>query len=152
MKSIYCDFLFGLAVEKWWKEHGVQGLVILANRDNDTVLEEREQAIACGDEVTPVQDHALNRSTCGAIKIAQIAGAIFNHKDDKKDTMTFFVIGGRNMLAHHSPFQTLQTIAFSYTAMQLRHCFCKGTIGAFLWPELAARSFRTLPRFCWSSG
>ena len=25
---------------------------------------------------------------------------------------------------------------------------CKGTISAFLWPELAARSFRTLPRFC----
>ena len=33
-----------------------------------------------------------------------------------------------------------------------RRLQCKGTIGAFLWPELAARSFRTLPRFCWSSG
>jgi len=106
-------------MEKWWKEYGVQGPVILANRDNDTVLEERNQAIACEDEVTPAQDQALNRSTCGAIKTTQTAGAIFNHKDEKKDTMTFFVIGGRNMLAHHSPFQTLQTIALSHTAMQL---------------------------------
>ncbi len=78
------------AMEKWWKGHGVQGPVILANRDNDTVLEEREQAIACGDEVTPAQDRALNRSTCGAIKTAQIAGAIFNHKDDKKGHHDFF--------------------------------------------------------------
>ena len=78
------------AMEKWWKEHGVQGPVILANQDNDTVLEERDQAIACRDEVTPAQDQALNRSTCGAIKTAQIAGAIFNHKDDKKGHHDFF--------------------------------------------------------------
>jgi hypothetical protein len=79
-----------VAMEKWWKEHHVEGPVLLANRDNDIVLEERNQAIAHGDEVTPAQEQALNRSTCGAIKTAQIAGAIFNHKDDKKGHHDFF--------------------------------------------------------------
>ena len=79
-----------VAMEKWWKEHQIDGSVLLANRDNDIVLEERNQAIAYGDEVTPTQKQALNQSTSGAIKTAQIAGAIFNHKDDKKGHHDFF--------------------------------------------------------------
>ena len=79
-----------VAMEKWWKERGIEGPIILANRDNDAILEERDYTIAQGDEVTPVQEQALNRSTRGAIKTAQIAGAIFNHKDDKKGHHDFF--------------------------------------------------------------
>src|SRR6266542_4341193 len=79
-----------IAMEKWWKEYHIEGPVLLANQDNDRVLEERNQAIAHGDEVTPAQEQALNRSTHGAIKTAQIAGAIFNHKDDKKGHYDFF--------------------------------------------------------------
>ena len=79
-----------MAMEKWWKEHHIEGPVLLANRDNNIVLEERNQAIAYGNEITPAQEQALNRSTCGAIKTAQIAGAIFNHKDDKKGHHDFF--------------------------------------------------------------
>jgi hypothetical protein len=78
------------AMERWWKEHNINGPVLLANRDNDIILEERNQAIVHGDEVTQAQEQALNRSTCGAIKTAQIAGAIFNHKDDKKGHHDFF--------------------------------------------------------------
>ena len=47
-------------MEKWQKEHYIEGPVLLANRDNDMVLEERNQAIADGDEVTPTQEQALN--------------------------------------------------------------------------------------------
>ena len=79
-----------VAMEKWWKEHDIEGQVILANWDNDAVLEERDYTIAQGDEVTPAQEWALNQSTHGAIKTAQIAGAIFNHKDDKKGHHDFF--------------------------------------------------------------
>jgi hypothetical protein len=79
-----------MAMEKWWKEHNIEGPVLLANRENDMVLEERNQAIAHGNEVTPAQEQALTRSTCGAIKTAQIAGAILNHKDDKKGHHDFF--------------------------------------------------------------
>ena len=77
-------------MEKWWKEHHIEGPVLLANQDNSMVLEKRNQAIAQGDEVTPVQEQALNWSTRGAIKTAQIAGAIFNHKNDKKGHHDFF--------------------------------------------------------------
>jgi hypothetical protein len=31
-----------------------------------------------------VEQHALDNTTCGGVKAASIAGAIFNHKDDKK--------------------------------------------------------------------
>jgi hypothetical protein len=79
-----------VAMEKWWKQNDIEGPVILANRDNDAVLEERDYAIAQGDEITPAQERALNQSTRGAIKTAQIAGAIFNHKDDKKGHHDFF--------------------------------------------------------------
>jgi len=49
-----------MAMEKWWKEHDIEGPVSLANRENDMVLEERNQAIAHGNEVTPAQEQALN--------------------------------------------------------------------------------------------
>src|SRR6266498_3121473 len=78
------------AMERWWKEHNINGPVLLANWDNDIILEERNQVIAHGDEITQAQEQAPNRSTCGAIKTAQIAGAIFNHKDDKKGHHDFF--------------------------------------------------------------
>jgi len=48
--------------------------VLLANHDNDPVVKERAAA----------QEQAFHKSTCGAVKTAEIAGAIFNHKDDKK--------------------------------------------------------------------
>ena len=48
------------AMEKWWEEHHIKGPVLLANQNNDMVLEERNQTIADGDEVTPAQEQALN--------------------------------------------------------------------------------------------
>ena len=41
-------------------------------------------ALEEGNNPTPAQDQAFYKSTSGAIKTAEIAGAIFNHKDDKK--------------------------------------------------------------------
>ncbi len=79
-------WICGKVVER----NDVEGPVLLANWDNDMVLEERNQAIAHGNEVTSAQEQALNRSTHGAIKTAQIAGAIFNHKDNKKGHHDFF--------------------------------------------------------------
>ena len=79
-----------VAMEKWWKEHDIEGPTVLANHDNDAVLEERDHAVANGDEVTPAQEQALNQSTSGDIKTVQIAGAVLNHKDDKKGHHNFF--------------------------------------------------------------
>ena len=68
----------------WWAENGIDGPVLLANHDNSPVLNEHEAHIAQGDTTTPAQDRAFENTSRGAIKTAQIAGAILNHKDDKK--------------------------------------------------------------------
>ncbi|EDR07527.1 glutamic acid-rich protein [Laccaria bicolor S238N-H82] len=75
-----------LAVAAWWIENGLEEErpVLLANRDNDPVVQERATALEKGDTLTPAQERAFHKSTCGAIKTAEIAGAIFNNKDDKR--------------------------------------------------------------------
>ena len=73
-----------MVMMRFWKERGLEGPVLLANRDNDPVVQEQNTTIEQGDTPTPAQEQAFNTSTCGAIRTAQIAGAIFNHKDDKK--------------------------------------------------------------------
>ena len=69
----------------WWIENGLEEErpVLLANRDNDPVVQERDTALEQGDTPTPAQERAFHKSTRGAIKTAEIAGAIFNHKNDK---------------------------------------------------------------------
>src|SRR6266540_5988627 len=73
-----------MAMASWWKENDLEGPVLLANRDNDAVIQERNTAITEGDTPTPAQERAFEQSTRAAIKMAQISGTIFNHKDDKK--------------------------------------------------------------------
>src|ERR1700744_3174353 len=52
-------------------------------RMRDPVVQERAAAVEQGDTPTPAQECAFHKSTRGAIKTAEIAGAIFNHKNDK---------------------------------------------------------------------
>ena len=74
-----------LAMANWWIDSKeVERPVLLANRDNDPVVQERIAALEEGNTPTPAQERAFYKSTRGAIKTAEIAGAIFNHKDDKK--------------------------------------------------------------------
>ena len=73
-----------MKMSKWWKREGLEGPVLLANCDNDSIIQERSAAIDKGDTPTPAQDQAFDKTTRGAIKLAQIAGALLNHKDDKK--------------------------------------------------------------------
>src|SRR6266542_4016514 len=49
-------FLFGMAMASWWKENDLEGPVLLANRDNDPVIQERNTAITEGDTPTPAQE------------------------------------------------------------------------------------------------
>jgi hypothetical protein len=64
----------------WWKENNIPGPILLANRDNAAVL----NAESAGDEMTPAMERALQMTTRGGIKAAQLAGEILNNKDDKK--------------------------------------------------------------------
>jgi len=62
----------------------VEGPVLLANHDNDPIIQERSATIDKGNTPTPAQEQAFDKPTRGAIKLAQIAGALLNHKDNKK--------------------------------------------------------------------
>ncbi len=76
-----------LAMLKWWNENEsgeVVRPILLANRDNNPVVQERAVVLEQGNVPTPAQERAFHKSTRGAIKTAEIAGAIFNHKDNKK--------------------------------------------------------------------
>jgi hypothetical protein len=72
------------AMSALWDVLGLKGPVLLANQDNDPVIQERTTALEEGDVPTLAQQRAFEKSAHGAIKAAQIAGAIFNHKDNKK--------------------------------------------------------------------
>ena len=76
-----------LAMLQWWNENESEEIVrpvLLANHDYDPVVQERAAVLDLGNVPTPAQERAFHKSTHGAIKTAEIAGAIFNHKDDKK--------------------------------------------------------------------
>ena len=69
-----------------WEEIGATGPILLANKDNTAVLKN----VKSTDDLTPAEQHALEKSTRGGVKAASIAGAIFNHKDDKKGQQDMF--------------------------------------------------------------
>ena len=107
-----------MAMSEWWNENGHDGPVPLANHDNDPVIQEWNETVEKGDTTTPAQDRAYEKTTKGAIKTAQIAGAIFNHKDDdKQGHHDLFDGGGLSMLEFLSHFLILQIIAFSPIVM-----------------------------------
>lgn len=68
----------------WWGENKVVGPVKLMNRDNTAA------ATAGGSACT----WAAEVSQGGAVKLTSLAGALLNHKDDKKgqhDTYRFYM-------------------------------------------------------------
>jgi hypothetical protein len=69
------------AMMAWWGENNVPGPIRLANRDNAAVLNDMVETT---DSTTPAERRAMDVTACGGVKAASIAGAIFNHKDDKK--------------------------------------------------------------------
>jgi hypothetical protein len=73
---------------KWWGENDVPGPILLANRDNCIILNN-----AVNNSTTSAEVLACSAPTCGGVKAAEITGAIFHHKDDKKgqgNTFTWF--------------------------------------------------------------
>jgi hypothetical protein len=69
-----------IAMMKWWSDNNIEPPILLANRDNSTILE----GITSENVETTAQEKALEKTTNGAIKAAQLAGAILNNKFDKK--------------------------------------------------------------------
>jgi hypothetical protein len=64
------------ALTKFWSENNLDSPILLANKDNAAVLKNISSE---NDIETAVEQHAFEKSSRGAIKTTQIAGAIFNH-------------------------------------------------------------------------
>lgn len=65
------------AMVLWWDANKITGPIVLANKDNAATLE-------LGGSSPMVMQRAMDLSGRGGVKITSLAGAIFNHKDDKK--------------------------------------------------------------------
>jgi hypothetical protein len=69
------------AVMGWWGENNIEPPVLLANHDNAAILDDITLE---GNIDTEAQAQAFEKTTHGAIKASQLAGAILNNKFDKK--------------------------------------------------------------------
>ena len=63
----------------WWDENHVTDPVLLANKDNTAVLEQADDS----DDFTSAEQRAYDVSSGGGIKLASLAGMLFNNKNDK---------------------------------------------------------------------
>jgi len=87
----------------WWSRAGLIGPIKLMNRDNS--------AAAASDSST-ARNRALNVSGAGGVKLTSLAGAIFNHKDDKKgqqDSLQTFML---TKLGYRVPFPDTSNIRY----------------------------------------
>ncbi|KAE9392205.1 hypothetical protein BT96DRAFT_1000611 [Gymnopus androsaceus JB14] len=83
-----------IAMGKWWVENNVQGPKKLLNKAN-------KDAAAIGGRAG---ENAVEVSFGGAIKATSIAGALFNHKDDKKGQHDTYRIVFEEKLGHLGTF------------------------------------------------
>ncbi|KAJ7588757.1 hypothetical protein C8J56DRAFT_889521 [Mycena floridula] len=67
-----------------WKALGAQGPMILANKWNSQAVKQALAPEKGSEPVTAEELVALEASTAGGVKLACLAGTIFNNKDDKK--------------------------------------------------------------------
>ena len=66
---------------KYWHNNNIPPPVLMPNKDNQSALADLKDP---SETSNPAELQALNTSTSGGIKTTSIAGALFNHKDDKK--------------------------------------------------------------------
>ncbi|EIW76785.1 hypothetical protein CONPUDRAFT_21718, partial [Coniophora puteana RWD-64-598 SS2] len=68
------------AMMLWWDENKATPPILLANKDNAAAIKLAETASAASASV----QRALDLSSRGGVKATSLAGAIFNHRDNKK--------------------------------------------------------------------
>jgi hypothetical protein len=78
-KDLNCVKGGDAAMTAWWKENGLTGPSLLANRDNAAVLQQADNL----EEPTTSEKRALDASSGGGVKLTSLAGMLFNNKDDK---------------------------------------------------------------------
>ena len=73
----------------WYEQNNVKGSILLPNHDNSAVLANADES----EEPTAAEQRAQDISTCGGVKLASLAEALFWNKDSKvgqQDTYQHF--------------------------------------------------------------
>ncbi|KAK0222981.1 hypothetical protein EDD85DRAFT_959867 [Armillaria nabsnona] len=65
---------------KFWEDSGFDLPVLLANKDNNATI----KLVALSGSTSEAADWAVKASEQGAVKLTQLAGSLFRHKNDKK--------------------------------------------------------------------
>ncbi|KAF9478411.1 hypothetical protein BDN70DRAFT_767364, partial [Pholiota conissans] len=91
------------AMARYWQDLNIQGPVKLMNRDNAA-------AVAMGSSLAA--DRANEVSEGGAVKLTSLAGAIFNHKDQKKGQQDTYRIFFEDRLGYRVDFPNTSSIRF----------------------------------------
>ncbi|KAI0056411.1 hypothetical protein BV25DRAFT_1814075, partial [Artomyces pyxidatus] len=112
------------AMQEYWIVNGIQGPILLANRDNAATLD----GIVEGAEPSTVAEiHAAEVSSRGGIKTTELAGALFNHKDDKKGAQDTY----RNYLREHYGRKS----KFPDTSNTRYQTYCEGSAEILIFKE-----------------
>ena len=69
------------AMMSWWQDNNITPPVLLANRDNAAVLTDLPENM---ESANAIQERAFHATSRGGVKTTQLAGDIFNHKNDQK--------------------------------------------------------------------
>jgi hypothetical protein len=96
----------------WWNENDEPGPILLANKDNAAVLEQAEDP----DDYNAAEQRAHDVSSSGGVKLAGLAGLIFNNKNDK--------IGQQDVHQHFFLAKGIQTSKFPDTSNTRYQSYC----------------------------
>src|SRR5260370_28557704 len=137
-KSVYFDFSFGLAVDvirisircgvdMWQWRSGGKNIILKAQfyllTGTTTWFLEREIRQLLREMKLHLLKSELSIDQLMVLsKLRRLLVQYSITRMTKKGIMIFFVIGGKSISTFHLPSQTLQTIAFSHTAMLLLLC------------------------------
>ncbi|KAI0070580.1 hypothetical protein K474DRAFT_1608449, partial [Panus rudis PR-1116 ss-1] len=92
----------------WWAEEGIPGPIKLMNRDNAATATLGSDA---------ARKRAEDLSSGGGTKVVQLAGALFNHKDDKKGHQDSWRFHAEDKLGYRINFPDSSNIRFQSHTM-----------------------------------
>jgi hypothetical protein len=78
-KDLNCVKAGNTEMMAWWDQNEISGPILLANKDNAAVLDQVDDE----DDYTATEQRAHDVSSGGGVKLASLAGMIFNNKNDK---------------------------------------------------------------------
>jgi hypothetical protein len=93
-----------VAMMAWWSENNILGPILLPNEDNAPVLEQVDDL----ENYTEIEQRAHDFSSGGGLKLAGLAGMLFNNKNEK--------IGQQDMHEQFFPYKNIKKNKFPDTS------------------------------------